>query len=139
MNLIEVDVIGLQAFQRCIASRQNVVFNEPRVGAQPIVATGARNFAREDDLVAIAGNGEPGAENSFCACAGFRARWYGIHLCGVDKIHAVLNREIKLRVGIRFSVLFAPGHRAKADDGDVEMGVKERAAFHERRGSLKGK
>ena len=125
VNLIQIDVIGLQAFQRAFARIDDVGFvNRSCAVANPITPTGPGDFGAQHHLFAIAGNSQPLAQDDLGAQPRFGLRWHRIHLGGVNKIHAMLHCPIELRMGLSFGVLLAPSHGAQADDGDVEIGVK---------------
>ena len=79
---------------------------------------------------------QPGAEILFGAPLGLRVRRHRIHLRGVDEVDALRERVVELLVRLGFAVLLAPGHRAEADLGDVQLGAGKRSVLH---GGLRSK
>ena len=118
VQLIEVDVVGLQALQRAFDGGADVgAVDCQRAAADPVeVAAGAGDLGGNDDLFPRLPL-EPAADDAFRGAAGFGAGRHRIHLGGVEEIDAVRQRVIELGVGIGFVGLLAEGHRAQADFG----------------------
>ena len=84
VRLVEVDVIGLQALQRCIYRLADVL------GAQADLAV-AHLFAHlggQHQLVALAGFAQPFADDALRFAALVAGRPAGVHVGGVNKVHA---------------------------------------------------
>ena len=134
VQLVEVEVVGVQAGERGVAGGVNLRTGEARAAAYVVLAVvaarGAGDFAGEDDVIAFAAFGEPAADVLFGAGVGLAAGWHGVHFGGVDEVHAVCGGVVELGVGFGFRVLFAEGHGAEADGADADVGVAERTVFH---------
>jgi len=85
----------------------------------PAVAAGAGDLGRDDELVARLAR-DPGADDRLGARVRRRARRDGVHLGSVDKVHAVRERAVELRMRLALVGLLAEGHRAEAELGDRE-------------------
>src|SRR3546814_15658142 len=72
----------------------------------------------------------PVSDDLLGAPISLRAGVDGIHLGGVDEVHALIDRVIKLLEGLGVAVLLAPGHAAEADGTHVEIAAAEPAVFH---------
>src|SRR3546814_7902817 len=72
----------------------------------------------------------PVSDDLLGAPISLRAGVDGIHLGGVDEVHALIDRVIKLLEGLGVAVLLAPGHAAAADGTHVEIAAAEPAVFH---------
>jgi len=95
-----------------------------------VVASGAADFAGENNLVSTAACLQPLAYDDFGMSVGLRADINRVHLGRIKKVDAVLARMIHLRKSFLTSVLLAPGHGAKAKDGYVYVGRAESPELH---------
>jgi hypothetical protein len=118
VQLVEVDVIRLQALQRAVDGGANV----GAVEAGGPLRIQFRLRARAGDL---------GGDQILSRCWRLSQRptmlsdapqvsrgRHGVHLGGVEEIDAAGQREIELGVGIGFAGLLAEGHGAEADLGN---------------------
>ena len=121
MQLIQIQIIGVEPFKAGFAGfkdlRAGKVVAVADIGVQPIAVVARRSgdFAGEHKIIAFAARRNPRANDLLGAGVGFFARRHGIHLGGVNKVHAVGKGIIQLGIGFIGGVLLAPSHRAKAD------------------------
>src|SRR5574340_744219 len=54
-----------------------------------------------------------------------------VHLGGVDEVHAVLHREVELRVRLRLAVLLAESHRAEPQCRHLQVACAQLPVFGE--------
>ncbi len=129
VDLVEVDVVGLQApqapFHR-LAHRGGV---DAAAAAHPWAAA-AGDLGREDHPGAVAGLSEPGADDLLGLAVGGGRGGHGVHFGGIEEVDAVVERVVHLRVTFGFGVLQAPGHGAEADLGDQHVGPAELSRLH---------
>ena len=134
VQLVEVEVVGVQAGERGVAGGVDLRAGEARTAANVVLAViaarGAGDFAGEDDVIAFAAALQPTAEVLFGAGVGLAPRRHGVHFGGVDEVHAPLKGVIELCVRLGLAVLLAEGHGAKADDADVNAGLAKFAVLH---------
>ena len=128
VQLVEVDVIGLQALQGAFDGGADVGAVEcRRPAANPVeIARGSGDLGRDDDLLALLAL-QPAPDDALRSAESPGARRHGVHLGGVDEIDAAGQRESELAVGILFAGLFAEGHRAEADVGNEQIAAAEGA------------
>ena len=80
----------------------------------------------QKELAARAGvRRKPVADDGFGRAESFLAGRHGVHLGGVDKVDAALERTAQDRVRIGLAHLFAESHGAQADGGDVQIALTE--------------
>ncbi|MNG08799.1 hypothetical protein D3C84_921830 [compost metagenome] len=91
---------------------------------------GAGDLAGQDPVGAVAAGLEPVADVALGAGVGFRAWRHGVHFRRVDEIDAGFLGPGDLGEGLILAVLFAPGHRAKAQGADVQLGSAQLAIVH---------
>jgi hypothetical protein len=113
VNLIQVDVVGLQAAEAVFQSAAHVItVDGKRTVAQP--SEGAPltcDLGRHNHAVAISTR-QPLADNRLGAALRFSASRHRVHLRGVDEIDAALERQVELLFGIGERVLLTEGHRS---------------------------
>src|SRR5690606_33005342 len=138
VQLVDVQVVGLQSIQAAVERLDDVL----RIMASLAVADVRRlgltwrtdDLAGKDDVLATTGLRQPAADEALRTAPGLATRGRRVHLGRIDQVDAVIQREIQLRMRIGLAVLMTPGHGAQADDADLNVGVAQRAVFHE--GSL---
>lgn len=123
VDLIEVDVIGLQPLQAGINSCIDIGGIRTLSAAQ-IFAARAGDLGGEHDILALAGLLEPGSDIFLRAALSFRShRRRRIHFRGVEEIDALMNGVVHLLMGFGFAVLRAPGHCAQANLRNGNIGA----------------
>ena len=132
MQLVKVDMIGLQALQRMVDGVKNVLAVEPRRSAVAIpMRIGAPDhLARQHDLVTLSARGKPFADDRLRRAVGFRTGRDRVKLGRVEEIHAVCHREIHLREGVGFVGLLAKGHGAQGNFRHHHVGAAKLAFLH---------
>ena len=123
VDLVQVDVVGLEPGQRGIAGSQHAGAIELGPAAHVIHLPRPGDLGRQHDVLPLAGLGEPGADDLFGAAVGFSLRRHRIHLGGVEEVDALAHRVIHLLVAFGLAVLLAPGHGAEADCGNLQIGT----------------
>ncbi|MNR07394.1 hypothetical protein D3C85_1235100 [compost metagenome] len=123
VQLIEVDPVGLQAFEAGIQCRDQVLPVEFQVATADVVdaVAGAGDLARQYPVGAIAMLLEVFANELFGFAVGLGARWHRVHLGGVDEIDALGFAALDLGECLVNAVLFAPGHAAEAEGADAQI------------------
>jgi len=130
MDLVEVDVVGLQPFKAVVYRSGNVFPVDVRAVADPgKTARGSGNLGGDDQLIAALVF-QPGADITPGAPLRFGARRNRIHFGGIDEVHSARYRQIELRVGIRFAVLFAECHRTEAQCRHFQIAGTQLPVFH---------
>ncbi|KAF1003484.1 MAG: hypothetical protein GAK36_00245 [Pseudomonas sp.] len=132
VQLVQVHPIGAQALEAGIQGGHDVLAVQARLAVADMrdaIATGG-DLGGQDPVLPVFALGEPVADDGFGAGVGFGARRYRVHLCGVDEIDAGSTGEVDLGEGFGFAVLLAPGHAAKAQGADLQVGAAERTIFH---------
>ena len=130
VQLVEVDVIGLQPLQRTVDGGADVgAVHGRRAAANPVeIARRAGDLGRDHDLLAPLAL-QPAPDDAFRHAESPGARRHGVHLGGVEEIDAGGERVVKLVVGIGFAGLLAEGHGAEADVGNDQLAAAERAGI----------
>ena len=134
MHLVEVDVVRLEPREALVDRLDDVGARKRRLPvavSKPVALTAADDLRGKDHARAGAlPRGEPGADDLLRAPLRFALGRDGIHLGGVEQVHAAVDREVHLLVALRFGVLLAPGHGAERQRAHLEPGVAERAVLH---------
>ena len=136
VDLVEVDVVGLQPRQAGLDRREEVGAIQPRLAiAHPAEAAGRRtdDLAGEDHPVALAARLEPAADHLLRLAVGVGGGRDGVHLRRVPEIDAAVERGVHLGMAFGLGVLAAPGHGAQADGADRQAGSAERTILHPER------
>lgn len=138
VNLVKVQVIGLQEAQRafdglCDVSRVESRMAAVRAQIRPVAWT--RNLGGQHDPVAPTPRLEPAADDPFGRPLRFGARRDRITLGGVDQGDAEIDGAVQLGVALGLGVLFAPDHGAKRDGRHGDPGAAEGAMVERRSGS----
>jgi hypothetical protein len=132
VELVEIDVIGLQPLERLVDGVVDVLAIELRgvaAGAQISIVRTARDLGGDDYPVALAARLQPRAEEALGIALRLGARRDGIDLGGVDEIDAAPERAVELGVALGLGVLLAPGHAAQRDRRDFQIGPAQPAKF----------
>ena len=132
MDLVEVDIVGLQPLQRFVDRVENVGAHQLRrpVAAKPGARRAPHHLGGEDDLVAVLARLHPVADIGLGAPLRLRLGRDRIELGRVEEIDAAIEGEIHLGVAVGLGVLLAPGHGAEADRGNMDVGAAEAALLH---------
>jgi hypothetical protein len=135
VQLVQVDVVGLQALQALVHGFEQVGLVEGQA-ATPDVAGAQRlpcragGFGGQHDVLAAACVFQPRADVLLGAALGLGLRGHGVHLGRVHEVDAAVQGEVQLCMGLGFGVLFAPGHGAQGDHADVQAGAAKGAVEH---------
>jgi hypothetical protein len=123
MELVEVDVIGLQPREAVIDGGDDIAPVELVAAAADILEAPVRpdDLGGENHLVAFLAAGEPGADDALGIAKAFLGRRHRVHLRRVPEIDAALQRVIHLGMAVRLAVLPPPGHGAQADRADADV------------------
>ena len=137
MQLIKVDIVSLQSAQRAFDGGANIGAVERRraVTDPGQAARRSGDLGGEDDLVALLAL-EPVADDGFGGAISFGAGRYRIHFGGVDEIHTLRQRVVKLGMGIGLAGLLAESHRAEADFRNDQIAAAKRACIEGSHGCL---
>ena len=137
VQLIKVDIVSLQSAQRAFDGGANIGAVERRraVTDPGQAARRSGDLGSEDDLVALVAL-EPVADDGFGGAISFGAGRYRIHFGGVDEIHTLRQRVVKLGMGIGLAGLFAESHRAEADFRNEQIAAAKRAGIEGCHGCL---
>ncbi len=115
VDLVEIDVVRLQPLQAGV-EREADVLGIGTFAIADVVAARAGDLGRENDVLALAGLFEPGADVFLGAPLCFRRdRRRRIKFGCIEEVDALLDGVIHLLVSVGFGVLCAPGHGAEAD------------------------
>ena len=134
VDLVKVNHVGLQAFERGVA-RLDDVRRGQAIGAaiaDPVHATGwAGQLGGQYQFLPGSGVlGEPVADDGLGRAIGLGAGGHGVHLGRVDEVDAALQRAVQNRVGRGLVHLLAEGHGAQANRGDVQVAAAKLYFFH---------
>lgn len=133
VQLVEIDIIRLQSLQACVDGREDVRTIELVLTSAQVIdlehTRRTRDLGRQYDLRAFSALLEPGAENALGGSLGFGRRRDRIHLGGIEKIDALIQRVVDLTMAFGLSVLFTEGHRPETDDADLEIGATKLTIF----------
>ena len=124
VELIEVEVVGLQALQACVQGLVDLLAGMPRPAPQVFHATsGTRRLAGDDQVVALATLLQPAADIGFGAALRLGLRRHRIHLGGVDEIDVGGDGTVELFVRFGFGVLLTERHRAETQARNLHVGL----------------
>jgi len=116
VDLVQVDVIGVQAAQAVLDGGADVGRVQAVVGAADPghVHVRAGDLGGQDHFITAAALPEPAADEALGRALRVGTRHHRIHLGGVDEIDAAFKRIVELAVGFSLGVLLAEGHGAEA-------------------------
>ena len=133
VELVEVDIIGLQPSQAVFDSAHQIVAVKPGVSfAYPGEAArrSADRLARQYDFLPAAPAREPVADDLFGRSVALLDRRDRVHLRRIPEIDAALQRVVHLSMTFGLRVLPAPGHRAKANGADLHVCAAQSPVLH---------
>ena len=125
VQLVEVDVVGLQAAQRLVDGGEDVLAR--RSALVGVVAHRREAFGGEHDAVARLGL-EPAPDDFLGGSDGVCAD--GVDIGGVDEVDAAVGGGGHDALRLRLFGLEAEGHGAEADFGDAEAGASHASVVH---------
>src|SRR5690606_35965069 len=101
VQLIEIDMLGLQALQAAFQRSGDVLAGEPGGAVTDVlhVAVRAGDLAGQHPLDAIATLAKVLADDALTGTLGFRPRRYRVHLRAVDEVAARVARTVDLGKG----------------------------------------
>src|SRR5690606_19093299 len=122
VQLIEIDMLGLQAPQTALQCSGDVLTGEAGGAVADMVHGPARpgDLGGEDPPRALATLAKQLADDALAGTLGFAPGRYRVHLRAVDEVDAGVARTIDLGKGIALGVLLTPGHGAQAQGADLE-------------------
>ena len=129
VQLVEIDVVGVQACKACVDGLMKMGASQARSAAD-VLDTGAGSLGGDDHVVAALAALEPGAYIALGQSLGFGLGWHRVHLGGVDEVDAEGHRAVELGMGLGLGVLLAEGHGSKAQATDVDAGVAKGTDLH---------
>jgi hypothetical protein len=119
VDLIQIDVVGLQAFEAAVNGLLDVFSVDSGAVTHPSKSTRwPSDFAGDNEFVTLLVF-EPSAYVFFSAKTGFCFGRHRIHLGGVYEIDTLRCSVIQLARSIGNGVLFAEGHRSEAEFGNL--------------------
>src|SRR3569832_593821 len=132
VQLIEVDVIGLQAFQAGVEGEAEVVGIETRIAVAYPGEFGAAacGLGREDHVLTAMALLEPAADVFLRSAVGLGPGRHRVHLGGVNEIDTRLEGIIELLVRLGLAVLLAEGHGTETHRAHLDVGVSQMTVFH---------
>ena len=124
VQLVEVDVVGLQALEAGVHGFGDVLAVVSQVFVADVVdgVAGAGDLAGQDPVGAIAAAFEVIADVALGGGVGFGLGRHRVHLGGVDEIDPGALGPFDLGEGFSLAVLLAPGHGSEADGAHVQIG-----------------
>ena len=134
VDLIEVEIIGLQTLQAVVQSIADVFAIQlvVRTNAAVVIAGRAADFRGDNQLFAIAALRQPVADVGFRQALGFRARRDGIHFSDINQVNALTNRVIELLVRVCLAILLTKRHCAQPQRADLKRTVWDTVILHSR-------
>ena len=115
MQLIQIDIVGAQPFQRAVDGVEDVLARHPLVpGLRPGLADA---LCRDDEALALPLQPRPDDVLGQAAAA-VAARW--IDVGGIEKVDASVGGDVKDGVALGDVALRAEGHRPEAKPGDAQ-------------------
>ena len=134
MDLIEVEIIGLQTLQAVVQRIADVFAIQlvVRTNAAVVIAGRAADFRGDNQLFAIAALRQPVADVGFRQALGFRARRDGIHFSDINQVNALTNRVIELLVRVCLAILLTKRHCAQPQRADLKRTVWDTVILHSR-------
>ena len=134
VNLVEVNHISVQALEAVVAGADDVRRGQISAAAANPGHAARRtcHFGRQNQFAACRRIFcKPVAQDGFRGAKG-RGSWrHRIHFCRIQKIDAALQRTFKNGMRRDFIDLFAKGHGAQADRGDMQIAAAELNFIHE--------
>jgi hypothetical protein len=132
MQLIQIDPVGLQAFEAVVQGRNNVctVMLELAVTNVANAIAGASNFAGQHPVGAITALFEVLTDDLFSLAVSLGARWHRVHFSSVDEVDAIRLSTCNLCHTLAGRILLAPGHGAQAQAADLDVAAAELAVIH---------
>ncbi|MNT09018.1 hypothetical protein D3C72_1437810 [compost metagenome] len=90
MQLVEIEIIGVEAFQAGVQRGTDVFAIQRLLRADTAVSPAHRpgDFAGQHQFLTVAASLDPTADVLFGQPLGFRAGRYRVHLCGIDQVDA---------------------------------------------------
>lgn len=134
MQLVKVDVVGLQPLERALDRMIDILGVENGSGArgaQPIGVAAPGDLGGDDRLIAVLARGEPASDDAFGRALRLSPWRNRINFRRIDEIDAAIERIVQLRMAFRLAVLLSPHHRAETDRGNREVAISEFPVFHE--------
>ncbi len=131
VELVEVDIVGLQAIQRTFHGGVDVLTRMARAVTNPghgICASG--DLGGQNDVLAIAARLEPFADDPLGCALGFRPWRNGIGLRRIEEIDTARQSIIHLRPGIGLTYLATKHHGAETDARNLKVSASQRGVFH---------
>ncbi len=126
VHLVQVDVIRLEATQRCFAREADVARREERV-VRPVRHAAVQLRCDDRLLAAAAALGEPPADDLLRPALTVAE---SIDVGGVEEVDAFVDGAIHDQVGVGFVGLRAEVHRAEADAAHRQAGATEMRVLH---------
>src|SRR5690606_8695234 len=131
VDLVEVDIIRLQAPETCIESVPKARSVEVAAAAD-MWPPAAGGLGGQDDIAALSGFPEPGADEFLGpAIAVGTDRRRRIEFGRIEEIDAGLHGAVHLSVCFGLRILRTPGHGAEADFGYGNVRASQSVEFHE--------
>ena len=129
MELVQIEVVGLQTPQRCFDRAHDVV---AAVACLPRLLAGwEKALAGKDELVASTVH--PFADDALGRAHRLEGAGIGVHVGGVEERDASVGRSVHDCDRRRAVGLEAERHRSKAEAGNFEAGSAESHVFHDPR------
>ena len=131
VQLVEVDIIRPQPLQRGFERLGDMGAVQPgRAALRPQVGIAPpRHLGGEDHPIARAAEREPIADEALGGALRLALRGNGIDFRGIEEVDAMVERHVHLGMGFGLGVLLSPGHGAKADGGDAQIGAAKGSVF----------
>ena len=118
MQLIEINIIRFQGFKRVVERNLNG-FSADGSAITYIFIPLTTDFRGQNNILTAAGLFNPASNHPFCIALGFFGqRVGGVHLSGINKIDAMIQRHINLSMAFGFGVLCSPCHAAQTKGRD---------------------
>ena len=133
VDLIEVNVIGLEALKAQIGGFRNVLAVDPLLSVaftNPGHAIGGPGDLRGDNELVSFVFREPLSEALLCPSLSFGSVWHGIDLGGIDEVDAAGYCVVELLARVVDAVLLAPGHGAKTDFRNLKIAGAKLTVSH---------
>ena len=126
MQLVQVDVVGLEASQRCIHGGHDVL---ARVAAVERRGAGrCEALGRDDEPVALAP--QPAAEDLLSQPPGTQLPAQRVGVRAIEEVDAALGGAVENGDCGWLVALQSEGHRAQAQSRYLEAGTAESGVFH---------
>jgi hypothetical protein len=124
VQLVQVDVVGLQALEAGVHRRGDVLAIVPQVFVADVVdgVAGAGDLAGEDPIGTVTATFEVIADVALGGGIGFGLGRHRVHFGGIDEVDPGALGSLDLGEGVCLAVLLAPGHGAEADCAHIQIG-----------------